>query len=99
MVNQTTWMCVVVVVYGELDYGDVVVGVVYGESDYRDVVVGVVYGESDYGDLVVEVVYGESDYEDVVVEALLFSFLWCVLSYLSSLCPIYSSHLRLLLTL
>ena len=30
---------------------------------------------------------------------LLFSFLWCVLSYLSSLCPIYSSHLRLLLTL
>ena len=28
----------------------------------------------------------------------LFSFLWSVLSYLSSLCPIYSCHLRLLLT-
>ena len=27
------------VVYGESDYGDVVVVVVYGESDYRDVVV------------------------------------------------------------
>ena len=27
------------VVYGESDYGDVVVEVVYGESDYRDVVV------------------------------------------------------------
>ena len=29
------------------------VGVVYGESDYGDVVVVVVYGESDYGDVVV----------------------------------------------
>jgi hypothetical protein len=34
---------VVVVVYGESDYGDVVVVVVYGESDYRDVVEGVVW--------------------------------------------------------
>ena len=42
----------VVVVYGESDYGDVVVVVVYGESDYRDVLVVVVYGESDYKDVV-----------------------------------------------
>jgi hypothetical protein len=32
--------------------------VVYGESDYRDVVVGIVYGGLDYRDVVVVAVYG-----------------------------------------